>query len=441
MTTYFVSNAGSNTAPYDTEAKAATTLGVIAALPWTAADTVKVSSTHTEAPGAALTYAFPTTPGLQVLSVLFNGAGNGALTVGASVAVGAASAAMTWNGGFVYSYGVTFASGTGNSTNSDFIITTNSQPSRFALESCTLSTPSTNVGANFQLGATAASNNDDCEIILINCTRSSANVTATSIGHGRIRIHNLALAGTAPTTVFGVLGGVVADVEVTASDLTGVAWTNLVDAAGNASGSVKFKQCKLVSGFAAVNGVFDGPGSYIVELIDSTSGDTHYTYQKHCWQGTVVVSNTVYADATDGTNSFSMLMTGNANTSFLRPLESPPIDTFNSVLSAITTTVEVVNDGTTFTDAQLWQETMAKVTSGFSLGTWNRADRAADVFAAGANQATSTKTWTGTGGFGAEVKQRLVSGSFTPAEVGVLRTVVKLGVNDNVYVSPKVAVG
>jgi hypothetical protein len=133
-------------------------------------------------------------------------------------------------------------------------------------------------------------------------------------------------------------------------------------------------------------------------------------------------------------------MTGNANTSFIHPLVSPPIATFNSTLSALTSTVEAVNDGTTFTDAELWQETLAKVTSGSPLGTWNVGDRAASIVATPANQTTSTATWVGTGGFGAAVKQKLVSSSFTPAEIGAITTVIKLAKNDNVYISPKVAI-
>jgi hypothetical protein len=69
----------------------------------------------------------------------------------------------------------------------------------------------------------------------------------------------------------------------------------------------------------------------------------------------------------------------------------------------------------------------------------NIADRAADILTAGANQTTSTASWTGTGGFGAAVKQKLVSGSFTPAEVGLISTVVKLAkASATVYVDMKV---
>jgi hypothetical protein len=181
-----------------------------------------------------------------------------------------------------------------------------------------------------------------------------------------------------------------------------------------------------------------GPGAHCVIAADCDEGDVNYNFRKECYEGTISTSAAIYQSASNGTDSFSLLMTGNANTSFVHPLVSPEIVAFNSALSAMTTLVEVTNDGTTFTDAQLWQETMAKITTGVPLGTWNVADRVADILTAGSNQASSSVSWTGTGGFGAEVKQKLESGSFTPAEVGEIVTVVKLAANDNVYVSPKI---
>lgn len=437
MTTYFVSNAGSNTAPYDTEAKAANSLGTIATLPWLATDVVKVSSTHTETAGAAITYTFPATPGLQILSVLFNGSGTGGLASGASINVGAANGAFTLGAGFPYGYGITFTGGTNDNALCDVIIGFAASPNGHKWENCVFSLPSINAGALFSIGAVANTGNDDAEFNLVNCTLTGGNKTLTFRG-GIVDISNLTLAGTAPTTLFSFANGSPCILRISASDLSGVAWTNFMSVTAAIYGSVRLAQCKLPSGFVVTTGTFPGPGQFDIVMIDCASGDTHYTYQKHCWQGTIVASNSIYADASDGTNSISWLMTGNANTSFAYPLVSPPIDFFNDTLSAMTTTVEVTNDGTTFTDAQLWQETQAKVTSGSTKSTVNIADRAADILAAGAAQANSTKSWTGTSGFSAEVKQQLVSGSFTPAEVGPVRVVVKLAANNDVYVSPKV---
>lgn len=439
MTTYFVDSAGSNTSPYDTEAKAATTLDAIEAIPWVAGDIVKVSSAHAETAGAAISYTFPTTPGLQILSVTFNGSGTGGLAAGGSIAVGAANAGINIISGFAYIYGLTLAAGTNNNAACDLSILSGVALGGIKFDSCTLSVPSINTGAILLLGSPGAGGTTiSREVKLKNCTINKGNNAAISLGFAGLFIEGLTLSGTAPTTIFAPRAGADAPRTIlTASDLSGVAWTNLVDVGGPQRGALLATQCKLRSGFTVATGTFDGPSSYEVILTDCDSGDVHYSYIEECWEGTITTSNAIYADAGNGTDSFSLLMTGNANTSFIHPLVSPEIAQFNDTLSAMTTTVEVTNDGTTFTDAQLWQETLAKITAGSPLGTWNSGDRVADILTSGSNQATSTASWTGTGGFSAEVKQKLVSSSFTPAEVGPLVTVVKLAANDSVYVSPK----
>ena len=443
MTTYFVSNAGSNTAPYDTEAKAATTLGVIAALPWAATDVVKVSSTHTETASAAISYTFPTTVGLQVLSVTFDGSGTGAVAAGGTINVGASSNAFNLVNGFVYVYGITFVGGTNNNGACDLLVgSTATLPIGMTFDTCTFSVPSINASANLAIGGTGNAANDDTVYRLIDCVFSKGSSTSILVRHGRIEFSGVSLSGTAPTTVFTLSGsGQALAFTCNASDLSGSAWTNLFDVSGGSTGLAVFSQCKLPSGFTVSTGTIPGPGGLEIILQDCDSGDVNYSYIKTNWSGTITTSNAIYADASDGTNSFSLKMVSSANASFTWPLISPDLVQFNATLAALSSTVEVDNDGTTFTDAELWQETMAKVTSGVPQGTWNRADRVSSIIASAANQTTSTKTWTGTGGFGAEVKQKLVSGSFTPAEVGAIVTVAKLAkASATVYVSPNVAV-
>jgi hypothetical protein len=443
MATIFVSNAGSGTAPYDTEAKAATTLGV-AITAATSADTIKVSSTHTETAGAAISYTLPTTYGLKVLSVLFNGSGTGALTQGGTVNVGAANAALTFATGYAYFNGLSFVSGTNNNAACDInvISATIATGSGIIFDACTLSVPSASTTALINLSLLSATNGISMYVEANNCTFSHGAVKSIFLGAGRIKINNCTLTGTAPTTIFNPASGSIFNAEVTNCDFSGLAWTNLFNQSGGAAygaGNIKFISCKLRSGFTPVTGTSPGLPSYVCELIDCHSGDTHYYYSKTDWAGSVTAQNSIYSANSDGTNSFAWVLVSTANASFTTPLTCPPILFFNSTLSAMTTTVEVINDGTTFKDDELWQETTAKTSSGFPLGVTNIADRAADILTAGANQTTSTASWTGTGGFGAAVKQKLVSGSFTPAEVGLISTVVKLAkASATVYVDMKV---
>lgn len=436
MAIIFVSNAGSNTSPFDTEAKAATTLGT-AITAATNADTIKVSSTHTESTVGAITYTFPATPGLKIVSVLFNGSGTGALTAGGAVTNATNGTAFGFAQGFAYVYGLTFNAATGTSNSNNLNIITASAASGVTFESCTFAIPGTGTSSRLNIGA--ASSNLDTVVSLVNCTINSGIDRPTVLRHGRITIDNLILAGTAPTTVFAPSSVDAGEFILRASDISNLAWTNLVSVTANTvNGYFKAIGCKLRASFTLVTGTFSGPGAFYVEAIDCNSGDVNYYYRRESWEGAVTMQNSVYYNAGDGSNDFAFEMASSANASYLHPLESPPISYFNKTLSSMQTTVQVTNDGTTFTDAELWQETLAKVTSGSPLATWNRGDRVADILTTPANQATSVVSWTGTGGFGAEVKQQLVSGSFTPAEIGNIVVVVKLAkASDTVYVSPK----
>lgn len=434
MAVYFCSSAGSNTAPFDTEAKAATTLGVLNSLAWTAADTVKISSTHAEST-ATPSYLFPSTPGLKIVSVLFDGSGTGAITPGASITNSANTTALTLSSGHVYIEGVSFIGNNGASNSNTVQIGAANASTQFVFKDCTFSVPGAGTGRNL-IGVAAL--NVDTKMDFIGCTFSAGANKGVTLRNGIITMDNITFAGTAPTTLFTITTLDMANFELKNSDLSALAWTNLTDVSSAAVGGFfRAVNCKLRASFATVTGSFTAPGFY-VEVIDSNSGDVNYYYKKDSYEGTITASNSIYLDASDGSNSLSWQMVSSANASYIYPLRSPIISWMNRSLSAMTTSVEVTNDGTTFKDNELWQETTAKVTSGFPLGTVNRADKS-NILAAGANQTSSSVSWTGTGGFGAEVKQKLESGSFTPAETGFIQTQVFLGkASATVYVSPKV---
>lgn len=437
MATIFVSNAGSNTSPFDTEAKAATTLGA-AITAATNVDTIKVSSTHAESTVGAITYTLPTSPGLKIVSVLFNGSGTGAATAGGAITNATNGTAFGIASGFAYVYGLSFSSAAGTSNSNNLNIVTANAASGIVFESCTFLIPGTGTSSRLNIGASTS--NLDTVLNFINCTINSGIDRPTVLRHGKIIFDNLTLAGTAPTTVFAPASVDAGEFIIRASDLSNLAWTNLVSVTLNTvNGYFKAIGCKLRASFTLVTGTFSGPGAFYVEAIDCNSGDVNYYYKKESWEGSVEAINSIYYNAGDGLNDFSFKMISSANASFIHPLESPPISYFNKSLSALQTTIHVTNDGTTFTDAELWQETLAKITSGVPLATWNRDDRAANILATPANQATSTVSWTGTGGFASEVKQQLVSGSFTPAEIGNITTVVKLAkASSTIYISPKI---
>lgn len=435
MATYFVGAGGSNTAPYDTEAKAATSLATIAAI-WTSSDVVKVNSTFAESV-AAPSYTFPTSVGLKLLSVTFNGSGTGGLAAGASITCSTNGNALNIVSGYAYVYGISFIGNNGSSTANLVTIMSGTAVTSITFDNCTISAPGTSSSARITFGG--ASSNVVMNFNLINCTLSNGANKTINLRNGRFTADNLTLAGSALTSVFQPASADTQEIDIKNSNLTGVTWTNLVVASGiQMNGYIRFTNCKLQSGFVLSTGAFPYPGSAPIELIDCHSGDTQYYYQQDSWYGTITTDNTVYYDSTNGTDSLSLKLVSSANVTFFHPMVSPPITHFNSSLSSINTTVECVSDGTTFTNAELWQETTAKNTSGSTLGTTNRSDRVADILATPANQESSSVSWTGTGGFGSEIKQKLVSGSFTPAEIGYITTQVFLAKpNATVYINPK----
>ena len=444
MATYFVSNAGSNTAPYDTEAKAATSLSTIAAIPWTNADTVKISSTHTESTGGAITYTMPTAPGLKILSVAFDGSGTGGLAVGASVTNSTNATAINFASGYAYIYGVIFNAATGTSaSNIIHLNSTANVATGLEFISCTFRFAGSSTSSRLVMGN--AGTIKDPYIKLINCTHSSsaAGARSISIRNGIILLDNFSYVADSGTFTRMFALSAIHQIELVISN-TGFtqAATSMFQIAGCDSFCViRCINCTIPSGAAVIEDAWDGPGAGYLELIDCAEGDAHYKYYKNSWHGTIEMSNSVYANGTDGVEGISLKMDSSASASYLCPLEAPLISYFNKALVPTTITVECVNDGTTFKDNELWQETSAKITSGYTKGTWDVSSKAG-VLDSASDQPESSATWTGVGGFGAAVKQKLVSGEFTPAEVGSIIVAVKLAKpSSTVYISPRIAAG
>ena len=438
---------GSNTAPYDTEAKAAPSLDTLEAIPWTNADLVKMDHTHVETAGAALSYTFPTSPGLRLFSVDFNGSGTGPMTAGASIAVGAANAAMTLGAGFVHGDGITFAAGTNNNAACDFVFGTAGTPCGHRWDNCTISVPSANTGAIIAIGGAGTSAGDDHIFEFNNCIFSNGANKSIFPQSGKIRMRNCSNAGSNVTTIFAFTSGagLAVDLELDSCDLSGPVSVNLFSIGGAMLGHVKLRKTKVAGAFTVVTGTFGGPGSVVFELFDTHSGDEHFHYIKRCYEGSIDISNAKYADASDGTNSFSLTMVSSANASFTWPLTSPTLAAFNDTLSALTVTVPVAHNavgggtGGKLLNSEMWGEFNAKTTSGFTQGTWNIADRVADALTAGADQDTDgTTSWTGSS---IGTHDKLVSGSITPAEVGTIEGVIKLAKPSvTVQVSPKMII-
>lgn len=419
----------------------------------TNADTIWLDPSHAESTAGAVTLTCPSSQGLRILCAdARTSEPPTGLATSASVAVGAASAGMTF-AGFAYIYGVQFLGGTGNSSSSLVSILPNATPGGLVFDNSVLQVRTANASARLELGQNAGSTDDNLYIALLNCTvKFGATGQTISVKHGQINIKGLTLdgAGSIPTTLFSLAGGTHPSIVVEASDLSGRAFTNLLNVGAASPASLLVRNCKIPASMVVTTGTHPGIGGPIVRMHNCDDGSTNYRIAEASWAGSVVSDTSVYNDAgaDDGSGQgFSWKMTTNANALFpFALLESPEFVQWNTATgSSKTVTVEIVHDGATaFKDNEVWLEVQYLSATGAPLGAVVT-DRMANVLSTAAAQATSTATWTGdtgTGPNGSSTWNTLkLECSFTPQKAGYIHAKVVMAVpSKTVYVDPLITV-
>jgi hypothetical protein len=444
VATYYVWGGGSNTAPYDTWAKAATTVTTVLGVPATSSDTILIASDNTNTAGAAITWSLPTSgPGLRIIST---DRGTGAYTPGATVEVGAASAAFSING-YGSFYGLNIVGGTNNNTACDIAIGTASTSSHgLSFEDCNLTIASINSTAVILLCGTSSNTTfDEFECIFKNCVFKFNNAGqgfSARLGSFVFVGCSLDNTGSAPTNVFTIPGNSNScAISCVGCDWSGVSWTNIATIAESvACASLSFWGCKFPSGWGTVTGAGASIlGNYELFVSDCSSGDTHGFFGYYTPQGQAVLDTGIYY--TSGAAAASWAITTTSLATPASPFMTPWIDLYNTGTSAITPYIEILrnNDSTSaWNDAQVWIEVAAKTNSGGTLASVT--DDRASPTAAGAAQANGAGlgSWTGETGSCWSGKVGLAS-SITPAEVGHIRARVGVAINTSaLYVDPQI---
>lgn len=412
----------------------------------TAADTIWLHPSHAESTAGAVTLITPTTQGLRILC-----AGDWAtepptsLSTTASVAVGASGSALILRG-YAYIYGVNFLGATTSSSSSSVRIGDGIVPNGLILDYCNVELRMSSTSADIAFGVASAAGTDDVYVGFNNSTVKLGGVgQSVTLRGGRIRIRGMTVnvAGSTPTSLFRLASGANSDSIVESSNLSTPAFTNLLDTAGLASAShIKFRNLKIPSGITVVTGTLSGIGGPIVDLDNCDSADTNYRKARHMWGGSVVNESTIVrtGGANDGTSALSWKMTTTDDVTYPQStLCSPEIAVWNDDVGVSKTlTVEIVSDGITFDDNEIWIRAQYLGTSGFPLST-TISDCPANVLTAFAAQDSSSVAWTTTG-LSSPSKQKL-SVTFTPQEKGFIHVVVEMArVTSVVYVCPKVDV-
>jgi hypothetical protein len=386
--------AGSNTAPYDTWAKAATTPATAFGAE-AAGDRILVGSASVFTTVGALTYNMAGTAAnpVQVLSGT-KGVTSG-ITALASGAVIDAPGTITLAGSG-YLNGVTFRNTAAGSSSMTFAA--NAGEVQF-FENCSFVATGTGGSTLFQIGSISGSSGGEGLVTLRNCSFRLGAAAQWLSPFGRVLIQGMTWlsGGTAPSRIFEQFGSNRAtDLLVEGADLTNVATTTRLFGNMTAGARAIFRDILLPAGWTGgpVNSTDAATGGR-VELWNYRVGPSTWN---RFWlvdgQCTLTAETTVVRTdgSADDNGRYSVRMVTTANCSLIAPAQSMEFRFPNATVgSSVTLTVQIVRDSVTaLTDAEVWLEVEEPD------GTITR-DSVADVLATPANQASSSIGWTTTG--------------------------------------------
>lgn len=435
MANLYVASTGSNTAPYDTWAKAAT--APLTATAAAAANdtiyqhaetfTIAVDNNYTLAAGVRwICTNDKTNEPPQTLSTAGTIDGSGTNGVDISIA-----------GGPAYVYGLRFkVGGTGTTGILSFA---NSDLDSITLEDCFFHINGTG-GSSYCLFGGISIIRTECRVI--NCSAKFGLAGQGIHIGGRVWIEG----GVYPDPT-----SVVPTVLIEGTTRAYGFWANGVDFSNQTSGTLFaapgtgvaptffLSQCKL--GAATLSAALTVAGSEFY-LYDCSTGDTHYKFAHYSYLGSTTVNSTIYANDGAEYNSagdkVSWSVAGNNNTSRGAPYVSPWFSRYNELTAAIAPEIEILRNGTTtpYTDTEVWGEWSLKTVGGSPLATLY-SDFGGHL-SAGADQDSGVGLSGWTGESGSAWSGKLVCPSVTPAEIGHISARVVVTGDFIVYVDPQI---
>ena len=388
MADVFCNDGGSNTSPYETWAKAATTF-LTAVDHASAGDDIIIGADHVEDPGANTTYTFPGTAA-SINRVISSTVGAASIIVynkADNVQINLTGLFDINIKGFVHFYGVSFLMG------DDLFL--NTSPSRIVFEDSRLEL--TRVS-----GAVIQTNQFSAEVVNIwknvdfvmtgGGTSSGFNAGANILfeWHGG----SISWAGTQPTALFNAQNGN-GQISVSGVDLSTIT-TALFDVSDGSDFSANIHHCLLNSGVSLTTGTINKTHTKVLMSgCDDTTGNDLYRLEYVDYWGSTVHDDAIFLNASDGTQAISWKMVSTANAvEFSEPTKSPPIYSWVDATGSTTFTVNCLWDSVTnIQNDEVWLEiefleASADVDSAFAD------DRMADITATPADQTTNAEVWT-----------------------------------------------
>ena len=439
MATYYLNSAGSNTAPYDTWAKAATTLTAAIAAATADGDIILAHKVHTEEVAVDTTY----TPLAHISIVCVDkDASNVLATMGTAAWIGNSTVnrSVTFSSQKrVYMNGLTLRTA---GASADQLHIGLQDQTHYELENCYLWQGNTQTSSHLKLGPQGTAVNS--YVRLRGCT-FRLGATAQSIScSGSVDIEggSLSADGASPVSLFrGPMeshGGTWCN--VVGFDMSHCTGNVIGDITGN-SMEWRLYGCKLGTGFTlAAAQTSNGKSGGRVFVQDCHSGDTHGIFGYADGLGSVVSDTGLYFTSGYAGQSWKIVTTANASTN--APFITPWLHRYHDATTSVTPYLEVLRDGsaTAFTDAEVWGDFSAKVTTGSTLASLFT-DRMAPLGAPAAQAAgAGLASWTGEGGTAWSGKVG-AGAALTPAEAGYIRARVCVGLaSATVYVDPQIRV-
>lgn len=434
MAAFFYDSTGSNTAPYDTWAKSATSLATVAAA-MAAGDTLWVGDDSNEVvAGSTITATFPGTSAnpnfIYCVDHTKASPGTGDLKTGAagagSVTTTGATSTLTLAGSF-YCYGVFFSCASGANTINFAIAQTSGNAQKY--ENCVLKNGGTS-GGNIQIGAGTAAG----YVWLVNCTITLSAAGASIQPRSRCTIQGGSLTGTAPTTLIASTA-TGAHTFIEGFDFNTLGNHTLIGNITGVNSTFVLKDCKVPAAYTRTAALTIAGGTE-VSIIRADNGATNYIEEKYNYWGSQLIETTILrtGGATDGTTPITWKVTP-LNSSWVEPFVCFPITIWNTTVGSVAVTLHATSNiaaGAFPNTDDIWIEVEGLGTSGNPQGIYANNTKANNL-ATGSAYSTDSATWAGSPAGGTFA----MTATITTTQAGPLTIYVKCAKTSTIfYVDP-----
>lgn len=411
-------------------------VGATAAM--TAGDTLWVAHDHTQTTAALIAIVIPTGAAGVVTRIITVNRGGSVPPVAADVITTPTSQvattganAITITGGVSYFSGVIFNAGSAGSNAN--VNGNNTGNTTRTFEYCAFRLTNTNSSSRVNFGASG------CVTNLRNCSMQFGAVTQGLQCGAPVHWEND--PGVTPVTGANIPTVLLATGAATGTPITLRGLDLSVFGSGKTLGRTqppytRFENCRLDASVTLTQAITTRANGGC-DFIGCDSGAAVLRNERYKFEGALTTETTIVR--TGGANLFGTGFSWEISTT-ADATQLFPFTTFDIMVlqqgtgSSKTLTVEIVNDGLTLTNADIWVEVEYLGTSAAPVSTVIT-DGLATVLTTPANQASSSASWTTTG-LASPVTQKLEV-SFTPQLAGYVRARVYVGrPSTTVYVDP-----